>query len=376
MYKVLQEVSRLPAAEAPGDLARLLPLYIRFGVREAMTEADLGRLLQVGARRIQLQRALRLGLGALGGGILLATLGIFLLRLFPISGAMPGAQMTLIQLALALPVLFAAIIAVAAFSLTRPDSATVALLLDRRAESKEHLVTWFEFSRRSAGIEPGFRAAQLAATLQRAPALNPRTLLPLRLPEWTRALWLALLMLCSALLMPPRVDAARTTNTVRESRQNATLQRSITVSPESAAAEPRRAPYVQPLTPTEKLKMDLQLSDPDMSTKEKAELLKELEKKISNVPETELDPELRDVLAKLRAETGAKTPEIAKPEIKDGSQQSTGAQGKTDVNPLEQNGGVDVKITERAFTQIGQSFPDVKSQLELYYMAKPVGDKK
>jgi len=335
-----------------------------------MTEADLGRLLQEGARRIQLQRALRLGMVALGAGILLATLGIFLLRLFPIGGQMP-----VIQLALALPALLAVILALAGFSLTRPDPAAVALLLDRRAESKEHLVTWFEFSRSSAVIEPGFRAAQLAATLQCAPALNPRTLLPLRLPEWSRALWLALLMLCSALLMPPRVDAART-NIVRENRQIATLQRSTTVSPETGAAEPRRAPFVQPLTPTEKLKVDLKMSDPDMSTKEKAELLKELEKKIGNVPETELEPELREVLAKLRAETGAKAPDAAKPEIKSGSQQATGAQGKTDVNPQEQNGGVDAKITERAFTQIGQSFPDVKPQLELYYMAKREVDKK
>lgn len=332
-----------------------------------MTESDLERLLQDGARRMQLQRALRLGLGALGGGILLATLAIFLLRLFPLTGTMPGVQSALIQLVLALPVLLAVIVALAGYQLTRPEPATVALLLDQRAQSKEHLVTWFEFSRRAEGIEPGFRAAQLASTLQRAPELNPRQLLPLRLPEWSRALWLALLLLFSALLMPPRVEAARNTTGTRENRPQTTVQRSAIAASEGPAAETRQAPFVQPLTPTEILKLNLDLSNSEMTTEAKTALLRDLEKKIGSVPETELTPELRDILNSLRAETGTKTADAAKPDLKTGSQQTTSDKNsKTEPAALKQTGAVNADLT-RAFTQIGQSFPDVKDQLEKYY---------
>src|SRR5437868_3093483 len=144
-------------------LAPILPPYIRFRANE-MTETDLETLLHDGARRLRLQRALRMGLAALGGGLLLAAVLIFLFRLFPLnSSTMPGAQMALIQFALFLPIVTAAAVAIAIYQVTNPELSNVALLLDRRADSKEHLVTWFQF-RSASAIEPGFRTAQLAAT--------------------------------------------------------------------------------------------------------------------------------------------------------------------------------------------------------------------
>lgn len=340
-----------------------------------MTETDLQRLLDDGARRLSLERALRLGLAALGGGVLLATISIFLMRLFPLSsGAMPGAQTALIQAALALPALLAAAGALAGYRFTQPDRAAVALLLDRRAASKEHLVTWFEFSRGSRAIDAGFRAAQLAATLQRAEALNPRKLLPLHWPEWSRALWLALLLLCSALLMPPRVDVTRGLP-IRENRSVASGMRLMAGPADGVVADARRAPTVQVLTPTELLALQLKLSDPEMIPAAKAEALKDLLKKIGNVPESELAADVQDLLNTLRSESGVKPADSkAKPEERSGSQQTTGAQGaKTDVNPAMDVGKPAnlVEFTERAFTQIGQSFPDIKASLESYYRNTP-----
>src|SRR5438552_8225653 len=100
MYIANVAQAQLPVAPRQYVLAHRLPPHIKFGAR-VMVETDLERLLEDGARRLRLQRALRFGLIALGCGVLVAALAIFLLRMFPLQGAMPGLQMTLIQLAIA-----------------------------------------------------------------------------------------------------------------------------------------------------------------------------------------------------------------------------------------------------------------------------------
>ena len=110
-----------------------------------MNEAGLENLLLRGAWRLRAQRALGAGLAAFGVGVVLASTLIFILRLFPPGqGSLAGAGTALVQATLVLPLLFAVAALVLAYVRFHPLLETVALRMDARAGTAEHLVTWHQ----------------------------------------------------------------------------------------------------------------------------------------------------------------------------------------------------------------------------------------
>jgi hypothetical protein len=339
-----------------------------------MTEAHLTKLLERGARRFRAQRALWAGLAGLGVGVVLASLLIFLVRLFPLRGAGSGSEMSLAEAAVALPVAVALAVFAVVYCRSRPALDTVALLLDRRAGTAEHLVTWWQLraapladARGSEDLQRGFRAAQLAATLALAPRLDPKRLLPLRLPEWGRALWLALLLLCCALLMPPRVRAERDPAGGKPG-DTASLGLRTGGGAGGVLATPGQTPRVQVLKPTELLAFQLTATDPQLPPAARAAALKELLRKIGNVPESELAPEVRELLEALRDDGTQKN---GKNGEKNGSVLAP-AKGDNPAEPgAPPEGAAQVPdFREKAVSAVEQCFPDVKEQLGRYYAAE------
>jgi hypothetical protein len=341
--------------------------------RATMTEADLETLLERAERRLRLERALWAGLAAFSGGVVLASGFIFLLRQFPIGPrTMPGAGLTLVQAALALPVLLAMAAVALVYTRYHPARERVALLLDARAHSSEHLVTWWQLKAAAAkdtgALHQSFRTAQLVATLALASRLDPRRLIPIRLPAWSRAVWLALLLLCSALLMPPRAQADRNLPPRGEGAGGVGLRGG---APGALNSSAQQSPRVQVLKPTELLVFQLTATDPNLPQVAKAAALKELLKKIGNVPESELTPEVRELLTLLRSEAGVKEGN-GKPGDQNGNQQhtATGDQKDNPANPLNGGAAQGVNFTERAMATVDQDFSDVKEPLERYYTQK------
>ncbi|HEY3321103.1 MAG TPA: hypothetical protein VGP72_11605 [Planctomycetota bacterium] len=344
------------------------------------TEADLQTLIDHGVSRLRWQQSLRAALAALGLSVLTATLGLFLVRLHVWQGPAVRLEAICSIALLILPVLATAAAFGVSFSLSRPDPSRVALLMDTRAQSREHLVTWFEL--RTSGpplprageglgvrgdisdLRDAFRAAQCMATLALASRFDPRKLLPMEWPAWTRGLWLAALLLCCALLMPPQTEAARPLSSARENAASLQLR-----DPQSGGADgPGQTPRVQVLTPTDLIKYQLLATDPDMPLAQKSQALKELIKSIGTVPESELAPEIRDILNTLRADV-AKAEKNGKSEQPDGTQQTAGKPGSTNDSPAREVGvPANIgRIDPQVLTTIQQHFGDVKEQLDRYY---------
>src|SRR4051794_36936175 len=118
----------------------------------SMTEADLTLLLEHGARRLRLQRAVVVALGTFGVTVLLAAAVTFAARLFLTPATLGNADL-LLQGTVTLP-LFAGVAAlILAYGYHKPAPERVAMLLDRKGGSHEHLVTWLEFRMRAPGSE-------------------------------------------------------------------------------------------------------------------------------------------------------------------------------------------------------------------------------
>ncbi|MGD0088724.1 MAG: hypothetical protein ABSE73_02285 [Planctomycetota bacterium] len=354
-----------------------------------MTEAGLEVLLLRGAWRLRAERALWAGLAAFGAGVVLASVLIFVLRLFPVGpGAMPGVGTVLVQGALVLPLLMAAATLALVYARPNPLLETVALRMDVRAGTAEHLVTWYQLRvaapfplplregvgggdrlREAAGggdleLQRGFRQAQAAATLALAARFDPKRLLPIRLPEWSRALWLALLLLCCALLMPPRARTARGL-AANELSGLAGLRDGGGLN--GAASGDSHAPHVQVLNPTELLAFQLKATDPLLPAAAKAEALKELLKKIGSVPESELSPEVRELLNSLRSEVAIKNG-ADKTGTQEGAQESAGRNEPNEGTAGSVAGAAQIPdFTERAMATVEQNFGDVREQLQRYY---------
>jgi len=339
-----------------------------------MTEADLEIILARGAGRLRAERALWAGLAAFGVGVVVASVLIFVLRVFPLGSGVLSAP---VQAALALPVLIAAAVLTFVFVRCQPLLEIVALLMDSRAGTAEHLVTWYQLrmaartpssyplpAEESNEVRRAFRDAQASATLALASHFEPRRLLPIRLPEWSRALWLALLLLCCALLMPPRARSSRIPGPMELGGMPGLRDGSgINGGP----AADSHTPHVQVLNPSDLLIFQLKATDPLLPPEAKAEVLKELLKKIGNLPESELSPEVRELLNMLRSEVAMKDGG-SKPGEQEGRQQgkSNGEANEGTANPLA--GAAQVPdFAERAMATVEQNFGDVREPLEKYY---------
>jgi hypothetical protein len=328
-----------------------------------MNEADLDTLLFRASRRLRAQRAIRTGLLVLAFGILISSATILWARFNPQHGWLVGAS-------LLAPPTCALAAMLMAFLRYHPQQHDVAMQLDQRAKSEEHLLTWVDLRDRKSQLEPlqrGFQDAQRAATLRAASEFQLSRLMPLSLPDWSRSMLLAVLLLCCALLVPARNPAARKAFVEKDDLPGMAL------SAGGGGAEKGRGPSGKPPKPP----IVVNLSKEDLgklrliafsnAPKEvKTQSLKDLKTKLGDAPRSQLPPEIRDLLAELEADTGTEE----KPEDKTpGSAQRAGT-SPAETDPAAKAGADAVAVAEfpeKAFSLVRDQFKDVRAQLENYY---------
>lgn len=335
-----------------------------------MTESDLDKLLARGARRIRFERALSMAFATLGVA-LLAVAGLVLWMRTHSYVAID------IPIILSMPPLFAIVVLLLVFRFHQIRYKDVALLMDKQASTHEHFVTWLHFRgldwQYFSSLQREFLVAQRTATLHQMHGLKAGSLIPVRLPEWSRGLLLALLILCCALLMPPW-----TTNTIQtgELDRLAKMHAGGGMDEHRVSAPPHlpgEAPRVQILSPTQLKKFQLLATDEKLSQAEKSKIEMELRDKIGAIPESELAPALRELLDMLREETGGKKKADGREDGKTGSQQNlakenSGADGNNGSATPVQN--IVPEFFERPFAAQRDSYPDVQTRLDRYYMGQ------
>lgn len=336
-----------------------------------MTEADLDSLLNHGARRLRAVRALRVSLGVLGAGVLTLAAALFLWRIFTPVPAEDAARLQSTQaLLIVLPLLLAALAFAILYALTRPAGARVATAIDRAARLQDHLVTWFEL--RGRDLPPAqaeFRTAQARETARLAAGLSPAKLLPLTLPAWTPALWLALILLCSALLVPPQIET-ESKAAAREREQSRRRTPAMLATGEQPGSAPNthgNSPRVQPLSPTELWKLQLQASDPSITAEQKRQLLNELQQKTGSIPESELTSEIRELLSQLREKESGSKPLPNDKSVNTGSSQQASNNGGEKPSLTQSTVANDTLIRERGIARAANDFVDVRDELIRYY---------
>jgi len=334
-----------------------------------MTEANLDTLLAHGSRRLRAGRALRVSLAVLGCGVLALATALFFWRSFtPVAAEDATRLQTTQSLLIVLPLLLAILSFAILYALTRPSGARVAAALDRAARLQDHLVTWFELRGRDLPPQQAeFRAAQTRETVRLASGLSPATLLPLRLPAWTPALWLALILLCSALLVPPQIET-ESKAAAREREQSRRRTPAVMLaSGEQQGSAAGTTPRVQPLSPTELWKLQLRASDPSLSAEQKRELLNELQQKTGAIPESELTSEIRELLNQLREPNAGIKSTQADKTAPAGSNQQTSNNSDEKPSQLQPAAANDALIRERGIARAANDFVDVRDELIRYY---------
>ncbi|MCZ7648841.1 MAG: hypothetical protein M5U26_26885 [Planctomycetota bacterium] len=332
-----------------------------------MTEGQLQIQLERGIWRFRLNDALRWGCAGLGLALAGSALAVVVARIWPAWEPVLANRVWLAGVA-------ALGVAIWGYAQSRPSPERVALRLDGRAGLAEHLTTWLDLRRRGSSGEPwseAFREAQKNATLRAAESLDASACVPLALPAWSRGLWLGLLALGCALLMPEQ-DAAR------ERPEGLRLHETErTQAGGGAAGGPVRplSPVssgfrVNPLSPQELYEARLYASDEQFPLALKEAFLAKLEGKVAGRPESELDDEVRRVLSELRRQTGKESRPDA-PEA--GSQVVAGAGEEAPHSPaLEQVGAPEAAQAPAELVGVARiRFPDVSEALARYYEARP-----
>lgn len=335
-----------------------------------MNEADLDSLLAHGSRRLRAGRALRVSLAVLGGGVLTLAAALFFWRLFtPVAAEDATRVQTSQALLVVLPLLLAALSFAILYATTRPEGSRVASALDRAAQLQDHLVTWFELRDRELPPQQAeFRVAQTREAMRLASGLSPAALLPMRLPAWTPALWLALILLCSALLVPPQIETeSKAAAREREQSRRRTPAAMLASGEQPGAAAATTTPRVQPLSPTELWKLQLRASDPSITAEQKRQLLNELQQKTGAIPESELTSEIRELLSQLREPDAAAKPEVAVKPSTTGSSQQASNNGGEKTSQLQPAAANDALIRERGIARAANDFVDVRDELIRYY---------
>lgn len=333
-----------------------------------MNESDLLTLLQHGSRRLRAARALRVSLAVLGLSGLALAATLFLWRTYAPVAAEDAARIQTTQaLLIAIPFLLAATAFAILYALAHPADARVASALDKSARLQDHLITWLELRAQNLPeAQSEFRTAQAKETLRLAAGLSPAKLLPLRLPNWTPALWLALILLCSALLVPPQIEAeSKAAAREREQSRRRAPTPTLSMSDSQPGAIAGTTPRVQPLSPTELWKLQLRASDPSITPEQKRQLLNELQQKTGAIPEGELTTEIRELLSQLREpDAAAKPTQTEKPAGSGLLASNNGTEKPSQVQPAAAN---EATIRERGLARAANDFVDVKEELIRYY---------
>lgn len=328
---------------------------------KSMSDQDLMGKLHRGVVRERLNGGLFWGCVAAGSGLVAAILMMVAAKYWP-QWSEQIIHWTW------LPVLLTVIAAMIGAWMTRPPISRIAYLLDRRADLEEHLSTWLECMNESEKVHPmrkAFVEAQRRATLARAKDLIPARFLPIRPPGWSPALWLGLLFLGCALLMPERekdrvedtkTPFGRTANGIGVGGGGAPKR----LSPKSS----KKA--ITPFTPTDRFKGRIVAMDHRLSKEEKAAMLRELESKLGSLSESDLPEEDRALLAELRRQVGKK--KTAK-DSKGGTVNSSGSskEDPTSTGPRHV-GAVPAGHTPVELVAVARDrFPDEADALARYY---------
>lgn len=331
-----------------------------------MNEAELDSLLLHCARRLRAVSALRWALLVLGFAAVAVAVAVFLWRM---AYTVPAAEMQRIQASQAqwsvLPFVLAGSAFIAAFFLARPQPSRVAAELDSRARLQDHLLTWLQLRAQTmSGQQQEFREAQSRSTLQLAKGLSVKTMIPIQFPEWAPALWMALIGLCCALLVPPQIEVESAA--AARDREQGRRKSAPAVVVEGAAENTTPAtPRVQPLSPTELLKLQLRATDPNLANEQRKQILAEVQQKIGGVPENELTDDVRELLRELRG--NSEIARVPNTDLASGSaQQAAKAAGEVASNGLSEAANA-VSFRERGLAFAQREFFDVKDELNRYY---------
>ncbi len=345
-------------------MALSLPLiFTKRRCQNFMTESDVHGLLQRAVLRMRASRALIAALAVLGSSLLCAALAVSWMR-------WSGREFVGTTVLAALPFAMMACAGIAVFLMSRPALVTAASVLDRRAAISEHLVTWLHLrgldEAKLDDMQRGFRAAQRESALRAADSIRLKTHLPLHWPAWSRAIWLAMILLLSAILMP-----ASDLRSVKTFERSAGL--GLTVGPgggggKDTSATLRETPRVQVLAPAELHKLELIATDPELSAARKSEALKELNDAIGGLPESELTPDVRQLLDTLRKDA-APPDATAKA---DGSivKSANGEEKSARAFPVKPADYKSFENVDKAWAASESQFGDVRERLARYYQKK------
>jgi hypothetical protein len=326
-----------------------------------MNENDLDKLLRRAARRVRFERALQAALAVLGITLVCSAAAVLWLHWI-------GHENVPILPAASIPVTLALAGGLLAFLMARADLATLAARVDRAANISEHLVTWLYLREKNtnapASKERDFKAAQRDSALKAAECIRLKKHLPVRVPAWGRAIWLAIIFLFSAILMPASTPIAA-------SRMDRNSPGGIDAGGENASsrasAQQREAPKIEVLSPAELRKLQLIATDPDLLAAAKSEALKELLNSMGGIPESELTPEVRQLLDILRKETASKS--VANPEAAGSIASATQNQSEAQRFAAEAKaaGYRPFENPDKGWAAAEANFPDVAERLKAYY---------
>lgn len=336
-----------------------------------VTEAILDRMLRRGILRLRVGAAVRGACLGLGAGLFAGAVLVICARLNP----QLFGSLTILVLWIPPVLLLGA--AALAFRAAKPSMMRVAMRLDHGAKLEDHLTTWDDLRRREAARDEwaqAFVEAQRKATLRRAEGLDPARHLPVRLPEWARALLLGFLALGCALLMPEQAPATKTASA--SSIEGEGEAKAVQPGGGGENAKPlnplnNETPFrVQILTETDLLQARM-VTPAEMPKELKEKWLDTIEKKRGSLAENELTDDVREIRDLLRRQLGKDKQEAAKNES--GSKRTEGVESKepskredprfTKALPTPGKAEDLVRVTE-------DRFPDVASAMERYYRAE------
>ena len=267
---------------------------------------------------------------------------------------------------IALPFAAATLAASVTFAFTRPSLTVAAARLDRLAHTSEHLTTWLFLSDPShaarTATQDGFRSAQRDSAMRVAASIQLNKHLPLTWPAWSRAIWIAMILLLSALVTPPRhiVNSA----SIERAPEVGVSAASAGARSEKSAA-PREVPRVQILAPAQMRKLELMATDPQLSTASKRDALKELNEAIGGIPEGDLTPEVRELLDLLRTQTASvKSDKDAAGALRVSTKHEPANSNPAAPSPAEYTPFQNV---EQAWASSAADFEDVRTRLAAYY---------
>ena len=247
----------------------------------------------------------------------------------------------------------------------------VAQRLDEHAQTFGALSTWVTMRAMPlrSPLEEAFREAQRLDTLKRLEHVKLSRHLPVRLPEWSSYLWLGLLALSCALLLPPREEA----ETLDSDGPSISMAKNAGGGTEagpgklnSLSGKPDKL-EISLLTPTDWLKADVLMQDQETPMAWKEDFLREMEAKLGSLAPENMNSKERELLEQLRRQTSK-----AAQENKTGIESTAESNGANTAAPKETKinlqGLQTLPKTEAERRAVFQErFPDVQNALEKYF---------